>query len=65
MADRPAPAPMNLPNILSVSESCIPAIIKDPTESAVTGGLDNAHINEEDVVNKEDEAESESGIYSD
>lgn len=56
---------MHIPNIPLVLESCIPAITDDSLESAVAGESDNAHINEEDVVNDEEEAELELGIVSD
>lgn len=65
MADRLAPAPMNLPNVKSVRESCTSAITEDPSECAVTDESDNAHINEEHVVNQEEEADLESGIAND
>lgn len=57
IADRSAPAPINLLNIPSLPESCVHAITEDPSESTVTDELDNVQINEDDVVNEEEAAE--------
>lgn len=65
MTNRPAPALMNLRNTPSVLKNCNPTITEDPSESAVTCELDNAQINEENVMNKQEEAELESGNASD
>lgn len=56
---------MNILNILTVPNKCIPAISEHLSERTVTDKSDNAHIYEKDVVKEEEEGEFGSGIASD